>query len=164
MAEARAAARQAKEDEKARRYLEREEKKMNRQIARDAVEYERRKAREERGRLASRTPQPQSMNRPGRSASRPRIDPEDLVAAAAAALEPKPKARAKATVAEVTAMATEKFRGRAKAKATVAEVTAMATEKFRGRAKAKKDTIRRIPVVKDAKRAGRLKGAAITAQ
>ena len=117
---------------------------MNRQIARDAVEYERRKAREERGRLASRTTtQPQSMNRPGRSASRPRIDPEDLVAAVEAALEPTPKA---------------------KAKATVAEVTAMATEKFRGRAKAKKDTIRRIPVVKDAKRAGRLKGAAIAAQ
>ena len=44
-------------------------------------------------------------------------------------------------------------------------MTAMATEKFRGRAKAKakKDTIRRIPVAKDAKRAGRLKGAAITA-
>jgi hypothetical protein len=152
MAEARAAARQAKEDEKARRYLEHEEKKMNRQIARDAVEYERRKAREERGRLvasrrrtSSGEPQPQSMNRPGRSASRPRIDPEDLVAAVEAALEPKPKAKAKA-------------------KATVAEVTAMATEKFRGRAKAKaKDTIRRVPVVKDAKRAGRLKGAAITA-
>jgi hypothetical protein len=37
MAEARAAARQAKEDEKTRRYLDREEKKMNRRIARDAV-------------------------------------------------------------------------------------------------------------------------------
>ena len=155
MAEARAAARAAKEDEKTRRFLEREEKKMNRQIARDALEYEQRKAREERGRLVASTrgrreptrnrsggePPPQSMNRPGRSTSRPRIDPEDLVAAVEAALKPKPKAKAKATVAEVTAMAEEKFRGRAKAKA-------------------KKDTIRRVPVVKNAKRAGRLKGRA----
>ena len=162
MAEVRAAARAAKEDEKTRRFLDREEKKMNRQIARDALEYEQRKAREERGRLVASTrgrraeptrnrsqgsePPPQSMNRPGRSTSRPRIDPEDLVAAVEAALgKPKPKATPKA-----------------KAKATVAEVTAMAEEKFRGRAKAKakKDTIRRVPVVKDAKRAGRLKGRA----
>ena len=158
MAEACAAERAAKEDEKTRRDLQREEKKMNRQIARDALEYEQRKAREERGRLVASTrgrraeptrnrsqgsePPPQSMNRPGRSTSRPRIDPEDLVAAVEASLgKPKPKANAKATVAEVTAMAEEKFaRGRAKAKAKP------------------KDTIRRVPVIRDAKRAGRLKG------
>ena len=146
IAEARAAARQAKEDEKARRYLEREEKKMNRQIARDALDYERRKVQEERGKryAASRTRVREvPMNRPGRSPSRPPIDPADLAAAAEAALaKPKAKAapKAKATVAEVTAMAQEKFgKGRAKAKAAVK--------------KQLKDTIRRVPVT--TKRAGR---------
>jgi hypothetical protein len=143
MAEARAAARAAKEDEQTRRYLEREEKKMNREIARNAVEYERRRAREARGRRVAstrgrRVPE-QPMNRPGRSPSRPRIDLEDLVAAAEAALgKPKPKAKAapaKATVAQGTAMAEERFaKGRAKAKAFVK--------------KQRKDTIRRVPVAK----------------
>jgi hypothetical protein len=71
-----------------------------------------------------------------------------LAAAAEAALaKPKAKAapKAKASVEEVTAMAQEKFgKGRAKAKAAVK--------------KQLKDTIRRVPV-KDAKRAGRVKGS-----
>jgi hypothetical protein len=130
MAEARAAARAAKDAEKTRRYLDREEKEMNRRIARDALEHDRRKA----------TEREVAMNRPGRSPSRPRVDPEELAAAAEAALgkpKPKAKAKAKATVAEVTAMAEERVgKGRAKAKATVK--------------KQLKDTIRRVPV-KDAK-------------
>jgi hypothetical protein len=145
MAEARAAARQAKEDEKTRRSMEREEKKLNRQIARNALWDEQTQARKDR------EAREVAMNRPGRSPSRPRIDPEDLAAAAEAALG-KPKAKAKA---------------KGQAKASVAEVTAMALEKFgKCRAKAKaaakkqpKDTIRRVPVVKDAKRAGRIKGS-----
>jgi hypothetical protein len=149
MAEARAAARQAKEDEKTRRYLDREEKKMNREIARAALEYDRNKAREERGRRFARTRVPEvSIGRPGRSPSRSKIDPEDLAAAAEAALgKPKPKAKAapKASVAEVTAMAEQRFgKGRAKAKAAVK--------------KQLKDTIRRVPVT-NAKPKGRPKGS-----
>jgi hypothetical protein len=80
------------------------------------------------------------MNRPGRSPSRPHIDPADLAAAAEAALaKPKkaaPKAKAApATVEQVTAMAQDKFgKGRAKAKAAVK--------------KQLKDTIRRVPVTR----------------
>jgi len=143
MAEARAAKRQAKEDEKTRRWLDREEKKLNAQIARDALVYERNKAREQRGRqyAASRArAQRVSIGRPGRSPSRPKVDPEELAAAAEAALgKPRPKAKAapkaKATVEEVTAMAEQRFgKGKAKAKATVK--------------KQLKDTIRRVPVAK----------------
>jgi hypothetical protein len=140
LAEARAAARAAKEDEKTRHFLDREEKKMNREIARAALEYERNRAREERGRRMASTrgrAQEQPMNRPGRSPSRPRIDPQDLAAAAEAALK-KPRPKAKATVEEVVAMATERFGkgARAKAKAAVK--------------KQLKDTIRCVPV-KDTK-------------
>ena len=140
MAEARAAARQAKEDEKARRYLDRELEKMNRQIARDALDYERSKKQQERGRryAASRArAQRVDIGRPGRSPSRPKIDPEELAAAAEAALaKPKPKAapKPKASVDEVTAMATKKF-GKPKAKAGVKKTQT-------------KDTIVRVPVAK----------------
>jgi hypothetical protein len=136
MAEAKAAGRQAKEEERWRRFMDTEEKKMNRQIARDVVEYERRKAKEAHE---------VAMNRPGRSPSRPRIEPHDLAAAAEAALgKPKAKAKAKASVAEVTAMAEERFgKGRAKAKAAVK--------------KQLKDTIRRVPI--NAKPKGRPTGS-----
>ena len=144
MAEARAAKRQAKEDEKTRRFLDREEKKLNAQIARDALVYERNKAREQRGRqyAASRArAQRVDIGRPGRSPSRPKVDPEELAAAAEAALgKPRPKAKAapkaaKATVEEVTAIAQERFgKGKPKAKAGVK--------------KQLKDTIRRVPVAK----------------
>ena len=125
---------------------------MNRQIARDALDYERNKAREQRGRqyAASRArTQRVDIGRPGRSPSRPKIDPEELAAAAEAALgKPKPKAKAapkaKASVEEVTAMAEQRFgKGKAKAKAAVK--------------KQLKDTIRRVPV-KEAKPKGRPRG------
>jgi hypothetical protein len=77
------------------------------------------------------------IGRPGRSPSRPRIDPADLAAAAEAALgKPKAKAAPKATVEEVTDMAVKKFgKPKAKAKAAVKKPQL-------------KDTIRRVPVAK----------------
>jgi hypothetical protein len=110
-------------------------------IACESLEYDRHKAKE-----ASDV----AMNRPGRSPLRPRIDPEDLAAAAEAALgKPRAKSRPKASVAGVNAMAEERFgRGRAKAKAAVK--------------KQLKDTIRRVPV-EAKKRRPRAKAAAVAA-
>jgi hypothetical protein len=99
MAAARAAARAANEEEKTRRFLDREERKMNRRIARDAVEYEKNKVRETRE---------MAMTRPGRSPTRTPLGARDLAAAAEAALgkpRPRAKSRPKAFVEEVTAMA-----------------------------------------------------------
>jgi hypothetical protein len=129
--------------------MDREEKKMAAQMARDAVDYERRKVQEERGRRYAAARARAAVRRNAQSPERPKVDPADLAAAAEAALgKPRPKAKAapkaapKASVEEVTAMATKKF-GRPRAKAAVMKP---------------KDTIRRVPVVKDAKRAGRIKG------
>jgi hypothetical protein len=104
-AEACAAVRAAKEEEKACRFLEREERKMNRRIARDALEYEKRKRREARDTRET------AMTRPVRSPTGTPLGAKDFAAAAEAALG-KPRPRAKSIPKEVTKMAEAKFRRR----------------------------------------------------
>jgi colicin import membrane protein len=137
---ARAAAKQAREEERTARARERERSRSEREAdrARRAAERDEKKRAKELAKAAitvDYTSRGKSPSRP--PPEKPALLPVDtLVAAAEAALgkkvAPKPKAKSnsarKASVEEVVQMAKETFRGRAKAKA------------------APKDTIRRVPV------------------